>query len=201
MGEDDYSWLMDGGLDGSGVDWASIIGSQPENGSAIGPDGTDANGLTPEDWSAILAQAGEGLNPDGTENYGPDPSGGIDWSKILGMLGGGKGIAGLAGILATIGGGVYAHNSAKHATDAALSRIGDAENKVTGILGNSSSLYQPYTDLGKQGAAGMSAFPTSALGSQFGSLAQNFQPLGTGHGIVGGAGAPRVTLGTMLGRR
>lgn len=201
-----------------GINWDEIIGSQPENGSAIGPDGTDVNGLTPQDWSEILAQAGEGLNPDGTENYGPDPSGGggFDWSKILSFLGlggggGGGGIASLLPLLAAglqIGGSVYDVNQSKKATEAALGRIDDTKNEVRDIFGAQSGALKPYQDVGAQGAQMLSALPQSALAGQFGGLAQNFQPLGTGRGIVGGpgrapinnAGPGRLTLGTLLGR-
>lgn len=200
-------------------------------GDMINPD----TGLTLSDDMELWGQAGQGLDPNGNgvgdagfdwnseigqqilnDVQGGDSGGGkgFDLSKILSFLGMGGGGGGLSALMPLIAaglsaaGGIYGVNQSKKATEAALGRIDDTEHKVNDVFGGMNGNLNPYTSVGAQGAQMLGALPQSALAGQFGGLAQNFQPLGTGRGIVGGpgrapinnAGPARLTLGTLLGR-
>ena len=170
-----------GAMDMTGSAGTGLAGSTGAAGAATAAGGTAAAGGGAGAAGGVSGAAG-----------GLTGIPGLD--SILGSLP--KGIAPLVGAILSGAGGIFAKNTADHATDAALSRLGDTESKVTNLLSGGAAGYAPYAALGQQGVAGLGAMGPSPI-------AQNFQPLGVGRGIVGGPGAPQrapTTLGALTYR-
>lgn len=157
-----------------------IGGNYDPSGGSIIPDLTDVN-------------PGADIVQQYVANGTAGDSGGSGWASVLRALGigGGSGGSGSGGIpwgqilsaILTGGGGLYARNQANRATEQTVAAINAANDKITGILGNGNSLYRPYADLGAQAAGKLAQLGPSTLASQFGPIAGQFQPLGTGRGI------------------
>lgn len=197
MGEDDYSWLInglgDGSSSGGGGDTMPLLPLMPtpDNGSLYTP-------MTPFDPSS--PQYGNfAINADGSP-VATIPMGGGGGSNIISQLakflGFGQNNSGLGNLwpilsLLGIGAGAYLnHSASRDAAKQMSDAINSANDKVTGILGNASTLYRPYADLGTSAVAKLQAMPASNIAAQF-------RPLGTGRGIVS---APNMTLGQLAGR-
>jgi hypothetical protein len=183
MGDDEnYDWLFgndgSGGLDGTGTQMGPPV--EPPSDTGYGMNnrdlGTEGGGVLTAEQLASLGLPPEAMSP------------GFDWSKLLSM--GGKGLGSLGPIIAAAlsgAGGIYAVNQQKKATDAALSRLGDTTNSINGIFGGLSGANKAYTDVGQAGAHMLAGLPQSTIANNFGSIAGNFNPLGTGRGIKLGA--------------
>jgi hypothetical protein len=174
----DLSGIFGDGGGGSNIDWASIIGQQPENGSFVGPDGTDPNGFTPQDYTDLINQSGEGLNPDGSYNFGGGGGGSSNplQGLIRSLTGSNGGLSALLPFLAMGAGGLLSRNATNDATHQVQESLANANKQVTDILGGAGAMYKPYQDAGLQGLAGMQAFPKS-------NLAGNFNAIGSGKGL------------------
>jgi hypothetical protein len=159
-----------------GIDWSQIIADQPENGSFVGPDGTDPNGFTPGDYNELdQFNAGLGDPP-------ADGGSGQTLGQLFRALGlsNGDGAAGLMSGLLPILASIYNGNRSRQATEDATRQaredLGNTQTQISGVLNGASAGFQPYVDAGAQGLAGMQAFPQS-------NLAGNFRPIGSGRGI------------------
>jgi hypothetical protein len=162
-----------------GIDWSQIIGQQPENGSFVGPDGSDPNGFTPGDYNE-LDQFNAGLGDPSDPSGG---GGGSTLSSLARLLTGGSGggsalgaLGQLLPFLATLGGGLMSRNATQDATHQVQDSLANANNQVTSLLGGAGSGFKPYQDAGLSALGKMQAFPQS-------NLAGNFKPLGSGRGI------------------
>lgn len=204
MGEDDYSWLMDQ-YPAPTVDPfdPSVMGSVTNYGGTtdfIMP-GVETGTVDPWDRQAMGDLNAYGLDPNAINAaLAAAGSGGGGGSSALSALakffgfggsgGSGGGASWLPALLSMLGIGAGAYLNHSASTDAAKQisdSVNAANDKVTGILGGSSGLFQPYADLGKQGVAALSAMPNS-------NIAGNFRPLGVGRGLSS------TTLGQLAGR-
>lgn len=88
--------------------------------------------------------------------------------QLMKMLGGGQGLASLAGL---VGGGINANNATKEAQERMERAVSEANDTVRGLLGGAQEAYKPYTDAGAQAVAKLSAMGPSNLAAQFGPVA------------------------------
>ena len=161
--------------------------------------GFNSGDLTPADWETLLGSYGmtdNGLgttdptSPDGTltpgqiaglGSSGGGSGGGINLANLLRSFGlGGNNASGggvdwgsLLGLAGLIGGGINANNKTADATKYMTDAANKANEQVTGVLGNASKNYDPYTAAGTSAIGRMQNQPPS-------NLAGNFRPLGSG---------------------
>lgn len=174
---------------GQGIDWNSIIQGQPENGSFVGPDGTDPNGLTGGDYNDLMnVDQGGGMgsvnNPTTPSAGGGGGSGGGSGGGAGGILGTLGGIPGLAGLLAPLLGGILNSNATKNATNQTVAGINKASDQVQGILGQPSP-FAPFTQAGQGAMAKLQGMNYQPLAGRFGNLgagrATTLGAMGRGH--------------------
>lgn len=174
----DFDFGGDGGdPTGGNINWDEIIGQQPENGSFIGANGTDVNGLSPEDYNQLFQQAGDGLDESGNFKF-PGLGGNGGGSDLIRMLTGSSsgGLGSLLPFIASIFGGMQQRHATQDATHQIQDSLANANKQITDLLGGAQATYKPYMDAGLKGLAGLQAFPQS-------NLAANFSPIGSGRGL------------------
>lgn len=184
MGEDDYSWLMgDDGLTDPYVDPNITDNGDPFTG---GGGNNSSQVVRPTDPFS------------GGGGTGGGGSGGMDMGGLLRALGiGGKGgnidPLALLSMLGLIGGGIMSNRAIGNATNQVTAGLDKASDEARNLLGPARDNFNPYIDLGKQGASQLA-------GMQWQPLAGRYKPIGTGSWMAQPQQPPASgnTLGSLL---